>query len=57
MISEFCTNLHWGGLAIVNRTARLLAVSVQGIIITYCVGVDEEGHTNAIHDILAHNFL
>jgi len=48
MISEFCTNLPRGGLAIVNRTARLLAVNV---------GVGEEGHMNSIHDISAHDFL
>jgi hypothetical protein len=48
MISEFCTKLAWGGFAIVNRIARLLIVSV---------GVDEVGHTNAIHDILVRSFL
>ena len=48
MISEFCTNLHWGGPAMITRIARLLAV---------CAGAAEEGQMNSIHDILAHDFL
>jgi hypothetical protein len=41
MISESFTKLVWGGFVVVNRSA----------------GVDQAGHTNAIHDILADNFL
>ncbi len=48
MISEFCADLPWDGFAIFDRAAESLAV---------CLGVDEEGYTNSIHDVLTHSFL